>query len=80
MSREDPQLKLRLTEDLKAKVADAARTNGRSVNAEIVARLTRTFEDEDAVSDLWIKVEKLESKLEVLWAVHQGRDPYNDDD
>lgn len=46
MSREDPQLKLRLTEEMKARVTEAARANGRSVNAEIVARLTDSFEFE----------------------------------
>lgn len=39
MSRDFPQLKLRLPEDIKARIADAASLNGRSVNAEIVARL-----------------------------------------
>lgn len=39
MAREDPQLKLRLTEEMKARVTEAARANNRSVNAEIVARL-----------------------------------------
>ncbi|RWX74453.1 Arc family DNA-binding protein [Neorhizobium lilium] len=39
MGREDPQLKLRLTEDMKGRITEAAKANGRSVNAEIVARL-----------------------------------------
>lgn len=43
MSREDPQLKLRLTEDLKARVTAAAQANGRSVNAEITAALEEKF-------------------------------------
>lgn len=43
MGREDPQLKLRLTEEMKDAVTAAARSNGRSVNAEIVARLTMSF-------------------------------------
>jgi hypothetical protein len=41
MSREDPQLKLRLTEEMKTTVAASAKANGRSVNAEIVAALER---------------------------------------
>lgn len=36
MGREDPQLKLRLSEDLKARISEAAARNGRSMNAEIV--------------------------------------------
>lgn len=39
MSREDPQLKVRVTEEMKAWLTETARANGRSVNAEIVARL-----------------------------------------
>ena len=39
MGREDPQLKLRLTEQLKASVTEEAKLHNRSVNSEIVARL-----------------------------------------
>lgn len=49
MAREDPQLKLRLPENLKTRIAEIARAKGRSVNAEIVARLSdndgRTLRD-----------------------------------
>lgn len=49
MSREDAQFKLRLPEDLRDLVAEAAASNGRSMNAEVVARLTESFEcDQDA--------------------------------
>lgn len=51
MAREDPQLKLRLTEELKARVTEAARANNRSVNAEIVARLQRTLAQDEASLD-----------------------------
>jgi hypothetical protein len=43
MSREDPQFKLRMTEDLKARIEDAAKANNRSMNAEIIARLEASF-------------------------------------
>lgn len=36
MSREDPQFKLRLPADLKAKLDQRAKLNGRSINAELV--------------------------------------------
>ncbi|HGG4070358.1 TPA: Arc family DNA-binding protein [Salmonella enterica subsp. enterica serovar Poona] len=36
MSREDPQFKLRLPADLKAKLDQRAKMNGRSINAELV--------------------------------------------
>lgn len=44
MSREDPQLKVRLTSELKDKIEAAAAEEGRSMNAEIVARLQQSFE------------------------------------
>lgn len=43
MSREDPQLRIRLPIDLKEKVEDSAKANGRSMNAEIVQRLDVSF-------------------------------------
>lgn len=43
MARSDPQLKLRLTEELKNKVVDAAKSNGRSVNSEIAFRIEESF-------------------------------------
>ncbi|MBS0857229.1 MULTISPECIES: Arc family DNA-binding protein [unclassified Tatumella] len=36
MSREDPQFKLRLPADLKSKLDQRAKMNGRSINAELV--------------------------------------------
>jgi len=43
MSREDPQMKIRLPADLKDQIETAAKDSGRSMNAEIVARLERSF-------------------------------------
>lgn len=43
MAREDPQMKLRLPPELKARVEEAARAAGRSINAEIVQRLQASF-------------------------------------
>lgn len=43
MSREDPQLKLRLPEELKSAVELGASANHRSTNAEIVSRLELSF-------------------------------------
>lgn len=40
---DEAQLKVRLLRSLKAKVDNAARDNRRTLNAEIVARLERTF-------------------------------------
>ena len=46
MARNDPEVRLRLPEDLKNHVAEAARTAGRSMNAEIVARLDWSYRSE----------------------------------
>lgn len=43
MSREDPQMKIRLPADLKECIEDAATKGKRSLNAEIVARLQASF-------------------------------------
>jgi predicted DNA-binding protein len=43
MAREDPQMKLRVPTELKARVEEAAQHAGRSLNAEIVHRLERSF-------------------------------------
>ena len=59
MTREDPQMKIRLTDDLKKSIERAAHESGRSMNAEIVARLQKSFEspgDETAVDKLAVAV------------------------
>ncbi|WLS07184.1 Arc family DNA-binding protein [Shinella sumterensis] len=84
VAREDAQLKLRLTDELKAKVAEAARSNGRSVNAEIVMRLEESFGGEqnlwdevnrltDTVQDLVRRLNEVEPRVASLW-----RRPYED--
>lgn len=44
MSREDPQLKIRLPLELKEKITESAAEYGRSINSEVVARLEQSFE------------------------------------
>lgn len=48
MAREDPQLKIRLPEHLKSMIEAAALANGRSMNAEIIARLEVPSGPDDA--------------------------------
>ncbi|WCM86683.1 Arc family DNA-binding protein [Acidovorax sp. NCPPB 3576] len=55
MSREDPQLKIRLPEALKAKIERSAEAAGRSMNSEIVARLQATY-DETVVTTVEARV------------------------
>ncbi|WP_321899126.1 Arc family DNA-binding protein [Paraburkholderia heleia] len=46
MTREDPQMKLRLPVDLKDRLTALAEENGRSLNAEVVRRLEESLEGE----------------------------------
>jgi len=55
MSREDPQMKIRMPEALKARIEQAAEAAGRSMNSEIVARLQATF-DETVVTTVEARV------------------------
>lgn len=52
MSREDPQFKLRMPQSLRGQAELAARAAGRSLNAELVARLEASFLGESAVETL----------------------------
>ncbi|WP_180105396.1 Arc family DNA-binding protein [Acinetobacter sp. YH12087] len=47
MSREDPQLKIRLPLELKEKIIQSAADHGRSINSEVVARLEDSFKESD---------------------------------
>lgn len=44
MTREDPQMKLRLPVDLKDRLTELASESGRSLNAEVVKRLEESVE------------------------------------
>lgn len=69
MSREDPQMKIRLAPDLKDRIEDAAKENGRSMNAEIVARLHQAFEAQSGDSALRLQVEENTAALRRLEAL-----------
>lgn len=45
MAREDPHFRLRIPSALKARIEDAAKENNRSINAEIVLRLSESFDE-----------------------------------
>lgn len=53
MSREDAQMKIRLPAELKEKLEKAATENKRSMNAEVLQRLSESFE-----KTKWINVSK----------------------
>lgn len=69
MAREDPQLKLRLTEEMKAKVTEAAKANNRSVNAEIVDRLALSFTFADELKAIAEAMSGFAERVDVLETV-----------
>lgn len=60
MSREDPQLKIRLPVELKTSIEMAALKNRRSINAEVVARLEESvlMEGDDDLYELTTEISK----------------------
>ncbi|HCD2513523.1 Arc family DNA-binding protein [Citrobacter freundii] len=59
MSREDPQFKLRLPADLKAKLDQRAKMNGRSINAELVQIVQAAVSTPSPVSGYRDEAERL---------------------
>lgn len=62
-NQKDPQYKLRWSEELRDKVAESAKAYKRSMNADIIARLERSFEQESDLSPLNMPPEELEARL-----------------
>jgi RNase H-fold protein (predicted Holliday junction resolvase) len=78
MAREDLHFRLRIPEELKAKIEGAAQSNRRSMTAEIIDRLEASFGGEerlwdevnrisDAVEELHTKINGIAPKVEALW-------------
>lgn len=63
MSREDPQFKLRMPPQLRSQAEQAARVSGRSLNAELVARLESSFLGESTSESLLSAVRAKELAL-----------------
>lgn len=73
MAREDLHFRLRIPEALKELVEKSAENNRRSMTAEIVARLERSFDLDDGLSELDSgftdhekRIDKLESQVSGL--------------
>ncbi|HDO0920071.1 TPA: Arc family DNA-binding protein [Aeromonas salmonicida] len=60
MSREHQQMRVRLPPELRDSLEQMAKKNGRSMNAEIVYRLQRTFDE-----DTW-SIDGIQSQSQVL--------------
>jgi hypothetical protein len=59
MTREDPQMKLRLPPELKDRLSEAAASDNRSLNAEVVSRLQESF----SLSHVGSKVVKVDEAV-----------------
>ena len=66
MARTDPQVNFRIPAELKDKLDDAAKENGRTLTAELILRLEMTFEHDDQVQDLQGRVDQLENESKRL--------------
>lgn len=60
MARDDLHFRLRIPEALKALIEEAARANNRSMTAEMVSRLERSFDLDNKTEELIAKVAELE--------------------
>ncbi|MDH2092315.1 Arc family DNA-binding protein [Rhizobium pusense] len=70
MAKDDPYFRLRIPEALKAQIEKSAGENNRSMTAEIISRLERSYEIDDSfqetidtVNDMYTRLEKLEYKV-----------------
>jgi predicted DNA-binding protein len=66
MARTDPQVNFRIPAELKDKLDNAAKDNGRTLTAELILRLEMTFEQDDKMQDLLSRVAKLEDNVAAL--------------
>ncbi len=65
-NQRDPQYKLRWPEELRDKVAASAKAYNRSMNADIIARLERSFLTESDFSPLNMPPEELAKRLKAI--------------
>lgn len=77
MTRESPQFKLRMPDDLHGEIAECARISGRSMNAEIVHRLSQSIGDAakggqaaEALATIIQRLEEIERQI----GVNNGRE------
>ncbi|WP_172327842.1 Arc family DNA-binding protein [Mangrovicoccus sp. HB161399] len=70
MQESTVQFKLNMPSSLRDRIGEAAEKSGRSLTAEIIARLEGSFETSEKLEDilatydeLWVKVEKLEEMV-----------------
>lgn len=85
MARDDPYFRLRVPEELLAKVQSAAAENHRSVTAEMISRLDSTFAEElaltpaevvDAILEYDKRIERLEQAMGRVEEIAGVQNPY----
>ncbi|KAB2762763.1 Arc family DNA-binding protein [Brucella anthropi] len=87
MARDDLQFRLRIPEALKAQIEKSAAENNRSMTAEIISRLERSYEIDPNISEmqggideLFRMMEKLEGRIDAIEFSTGIADNYNDRD
>jgi predicted DNA-binding protein len=63
VTRREDQFVVRLPAGMRDRIAAVAANNGRSMNAEIVKALEKHLENDDTLTVLWEKVERLEAMI-----------------
>lgn len=77
-----PDFKIRLPQELKSAIEEAAKTNSRSMNGEIIARLERTFAEDandsggaGSVADLQRQIDELRERMDRIILKNELADP-----
>lgn len=64
MARTDPQVNFRIPAELKDKLDNAAKENGRTLTAELILRLEMTFEQDNELASIREEMESLKADIE----------------
>lgn len=64
MARTDPQVNFRIPAELKDKLDQAAKGNGRTLTAELILRLEMTFEQDNDLADIREELKSLKADIE----------------
>lgn len=75
MARDDPKFIVRLPDGMRDRIAEAARANGRSMNAEIVHRLEQSFEQRFINDTMALEIAVLSDTVQRLNGVLRMLDP-----
>jgi len=74
MARNDPQVNFRIPQELKDKLEQAAKDSGRSITAELVTRLERSFDESTNVIGIFNQDELKELAIEIAKLLSDNRD------